>query len=144
MVFTGEPMRGLELIMWSQGQWEALKSITLERGMNLYVQIHTHIHVKRLLDWPGPEGQVSENLVKVLLRVFRRVYLKSLGKKVNVKKWTFLCLNMKQNKSTGHQTAFLASLFSFYGPFWPFGVWAKNCLFFKKQIFFFLYLAILN
>ena len=46
----------------------------------------------------------------------------------------FLCLNMKNNKATGPKSNFLAKFFCFLGPFWPYWVWAKNCLFFKDKI----------
>ena len=53
-------MRGLELVMWSEGQWEALNwSCDLranERAQQKYAW------TSRLYDWPGPEGRVAENM----------------------------------------------------------------------------------
>ena len=49
-------------------------------------------------------------------------------------KVTGLCLNMKEDKSTGHNSTYLASFFVFLGIFWPYWVWAKKRLFFWNQI----------
>ena len=53
-------------------------------------------------------------------------------------KVTFVCLNMKENKTTGHKSTFLASLFCVLEAFWPYWVWAKKCLFFRYQILIFI------
>ena len=49
----GGPMRGLELIMWSQGQWEASKKTC--------TQWRTHLDKRtwRLYDWNGPVGPIQ-------------------------------------------------------------------------------------
>ena len=41
---------------------------------------------------------------------------------------------MKENKSTGHKSTFLASLCALWDIFWPYWVWAKKCLYFGNQI----------
>ena len=51
------PMRGLKLIMWSEGQWEASKKIACEGNID---NKHTHRRISRLLDQLGPEGRVGE------------------------------------------------------------------------------------
>ena len=55
----GWPMRGLKLIIWSQGQWEASKKTTRERGQSHNTQ--TRKQTFWLLDQLGPEGRVGEN-----------------------------------------------------------------------------------
>ena len=45
MVFTGEPMRGLEMIMWSEGQWEASQLIITGGDIP-----HTYKHCDSMTD----------------------------------------------------------------------------------------------
>ena len=47
-----------KLSMWYQGQWEAYKKL---HGEGTHTQ-SPKWRTSRLLDWPGPEGQFSENL----------------------------------------------------------------------------------
>ena len=54
-------MRGLKLIMWSQGQWEASKKIALKGDKQVDNDEDDNTRTSRLLDQLGPEGRVSEN-----------------------------------------------------------------------------------
>ena len=56
--------------------------------------------------------------------------MKSLGEKVIVKKLTF-SLDMIHNKSTGHESTILASLFPFWAFFGDFGSGPKSAYFFE-------------
>ena len=54
----GGPMRGLEQIIWPQGQWQALKKIASD-GTN----IQTSWRTWWLYDWIGPVGPIQWNSV---------------------------------------------------------------------------------
>ena len=56
------PMRGLDLIMLSEGQWEALKKIAWEGDKQ---RNNDNTRTSHLLDQLGPEGRVGENPIKV-------------------------------------------------------------------------------
>ena len=55
---------------------------------------------------------------------------KEKGQRQQVK---FVCLNMKENMTTGYKSKFLASLNCFSGPFGPYLVRAKKSLFLENQ-----------
>ena len=57
----GWPMRGLKLIMWSQGQWEALKKNGMGRGQTSKQVNNTW--TLRLLDQLSPEVGVGEKSI---------------------------------------------------------------------------------
>ena len=52
------PMRGLNLTIWSEGQWKALKKIVWEGDKQ---RTNANARTSRLLDQLGPEGRVGEN-----------------------------------------------------------------------------------
>ena len=55
----GDQWEAWELIMWSQGQWEAYKNAW---GMDIrQADRHAHKQTCWLHAWPGPEDQVSES-----------------------------------------------------------------------------------
>ena len=55
----GWPMRGRDLVMWSDDQWEASKKIAWEGDKQTDRQTDTQ--TLWLLDQLGPKGRVGEN-----------------------------------------------------------------------------------
>ena len=53
-----EPIRGLELIMWFQGQWEALEK-TAPNGANRQTSRQTDTRTWQLYDWIRPVGPIQ-------------------------------------------------------------------------------------
>ena len=53
---SDRPMRGRDLIMWSEGQWQALKKLTWKGDINAYPW------TSQLLDRIGPVGRFGENV----------------------------------------------------------------------------------
>ena len=80
---------------------------------------------------PIQSNQIQLNPIQSIsfLYAIGRVHMKSPKKKVNVKKLKFLCLNIIENRATGHKSTFLASLLLLSGPYWPCWVWANKCPF---------------
>ena len=61
----GWPMRGLELIMWSEGQWEALKKLQW-KGTYIYIYIYIYNQTSQLLDRSGPRA----DSVKIYIYIY--------------------------------------------------------------------------
>ena len=64
----GGPMTGLELIMWPEGQWDALKKNPHD-GAKHYTDRQTDGQTWRLLDQLGPEGRFCENQEKNMVNL---------------------------------------------------------------------------
>ena len=72
-VREGGPMRGLELIMWSQGQWQALKKL----HPNIQTDVQKDRWTWQIYDWIGPLRPIqwieanNETLYKILLQWYK-------------------------------------------------------------------------
>ena len=76
----GWPMRGRDLVMWSDDQWEPSKKNYMKRGHHSKKQ--TFKHTSRLLDQLGPEGRVGENWLpsfKKKRKIFRARFENTMG-----------------------------------------------------------------
>ena len=54
-------MRGRDLVMWSEGQWEASKKITWKGDIYIYTHIYTHIDGHRDSMKESAKGRFFEN-----------------------------------------------------------------------------------
>ena len=73
------PMRGRDLVLWSEGQWEASKK-TAHNGADRQTDRRTLRRTWRLLDHLGPEGRVGENTILGNLTFYRKYQMGGISR----------------------------------------------------------------